>query len=424
MKILLVLPKFPSWGPKFFNLGSPLALLSLKSVTPKNHHIQIINEGYESIDFEDDYDLIGITSCTNNVTRAYKIADKFRKRGKTVVLGGIHVSSLPEEAKQHADSVVVGEGEDIWPLLLDDFENKKLKPFYIQKSPVDLNKIPPIFEEDSERDPVIQISRGCPVGCEFCTITNQKFGKVFRAKPVDLVLKEIEHMNSSFFVFVDASLTIKPDFTKEIFKGMKDLNKKFTCSANLNVLANDDEFLKLAHEAGCVDFFTGFESISQDTIDSVGKGTNRIEEYKKAVDKIHDNGIAVTGCFLFGLDSDTPDIFDKTFIAIKNLDIDTPLFNTLTPYPGTPVFNRLEREDRILTKDWAKYTGEDIVFQPKKLTINELYTGPKKLIKKFYSIHRSSVRMVKSIKLGFHPWLQVGMRNLENIRSSHNIKLK
>jgi len=353
-------------------------LLQLAALTPKEHEVEIVFETHRKVDFSWDGDIVGITSLTPNALRAYEIADEFRKNGKKVVLGGWHPSALPNEAKQHADTVVIGEAERIWPQVLRDAEKGKLKPFYKDSKPVDPKEIPAADRSKDYRTSflaAVQATRGCPFGCEFCGISNIPFGRIFRKREVKAVIQEIESIKQKYLWFYDASLTIDPSYTKELFKGMIGLGKKFVCFGNVNVLGRDEELLKLASEAGCLYWFVGFESFSQDAIDKIGKRTNKVENYAKTVQMLHDYGMGVVGSFIFGFDVDTPTVFATTVEKIHEIVIDIAEFTILTPYPGTPLFERLNREGRILTYNWSKYTEDEVVFQPKNMTPEELVEG-------------------------------------------------
>ncbi|RLF59631.1 MAG: B12-binding domain-containing radical SAM protein [Thermoplasmata archaeon] len=385
-----------------------LSLEMLSAVTPPQHEVTILNTTYKNIDFSGDYDLVGIHCFTCTAPLAYKVADEFRKRGITVVLGGYHPSALPEEAKQHADAVVIGEAEEIWPRLLKDFEKGRLKPFYRQKKPVDPAHIPSQkFSSSKDFHPAVQATRGCPYQCEFCsqTIINSK--KIFRARPIENVVEEIRSIPGNFFIFHDASLTIDPNYTKRLFKELIGVNKYFFCNGNVDVLSKDEELLHLAKEAGCVGWLVGFESLSQASLESVGKKTNKIDNYIKAVEKIHDHRMMVCGTFVFGFDGDTIEVFDRTreFVEISGIDVPDALI--LTPFPGTPLFKRLEREGRILTRDWSKYDHKHVVFKPKHMTPEELLSNTRELYEEFFSMWNMSKRIIKSIKLGYRPFISV-----------------
>jgi len=411
MKILLARPQInPDPHGNILKLP-PLTLLQIAALIPPEHDVFIIDESFEEIRFNEDYDIVFLSFRTINAPRAYEIADKFRKEGVTVVCGGWHPSAMPDEAKQHADAVVIGEAEGALPKLLADLKNKKLKHFYkaevidpalIPEPRRDLMKYKHIIE-------TVQVSRGCPHKCDFCSISNMANGHLYRPRPIENVTKEINNIKNRFLVFVDPSLTININYTKNLFKNLKDLNKKFACFGNVNV-ADDEEFLKLASDAGCLGWSIGFESISQESVEGAGKKANRVKEYKKIVKKIHDYNMAVLGSFVFGFDSDTKDIFDATINAIYELELDTIGVNILTPFPGTPLYDRLEREGRILTRDWSKYGMRDVVFKPKNMTPEELLDGVKKVAREFYS-HKSLFKVaLNSIKLGhLEIWAENGL---------------
>lgn len=392
MKILLVSPS-PLKHRLFLNLNkfSPFISFTLKqlaAITPAEHEVEVFDGNtYEIMDVNKKFDLVGLSCLTPHAPRAYEIADFFRSKGVTVVLGGYHPSALPEEAKQHADSVVIGEAEINWPKLLKDFENGKMKSFYKQEKPVNPCLIPP-----ARRFPLkgfypvfeMQITRGCPYRCEFCSIQNVE-GHKFRKRPIENVIEEIKNTKAINLFFNDASVTTDPEYIKTIFREMKGLGKRFGCNGNISALNDDEEMIKLSKEAGCLMWYIGLESVSQDSLDSIKKA-NKVKNYAQAIKKIRKHGVAIQGMFVFGFDTDKLTIFSKTLKAIKNWKIDVAHFSILTPFPGTPVYERLEQDGRILTKDWAKYTFGNVVFEPKNMTKKELFSNTRKVAKSFYSL--------------------------------------
>ena len=217
-------------------------------------------------------------------------------------------------------------------------------------------------------------------------------------------------------MFYDASLTIDKEYTKQLFREMKGLGKRFFCNGNSNILANDIELVKLSKEAGCVSWLIGFESISQETIDEIGKKTNKVADYFKAVENIHNHKMAVIGCFMFGFDTDKPTIFDETLDAIKKMKIDICDFCVLTPFPGTPIFNRLENEKRILTKEWKSYNLKTVVFQPDEINI-----GLQKMYTEFYSTPYTIRRITRGLRLGLYPFLLIMARNIVATMNSRKL---
>jgi radical SAM superfamily enzyme YgiQ (UPF0313 family) len=367
-----------------------ITLPYIASLTPRNHSLKIINENYDQINFNEDANLIAITCYTMTAPRVYQIADEFRRRGKTVVIGGYHASALPNEAKQHADSIVIGEAELSWQELLKDLEKGSMKPFYYADKEFDMSIIPPIRWDLITHNPIlgaIQTTRGCPYKCEFCAITSfYKHG--VKHRPIKNVVEEIKQMPNKLFVFHDPSMTINPKYSKELFKEMirAKIKKGWVANGNVNVLTRiDEEFLNLARKSGCIEWFVGFESINQASLNGIKKTSNKVKDFKKMVKRVHNHDMTIQGGIIFGFDEDTPDIFDKTIETINDWELDMLEVNILTPYPGTPLFNKLDREGRILTKDWNRYNQVDVVFKPKNMSERELYEGARKVAKEFYS---------------------------------------
>lgn len=397
MKILLVEPRLEHgivtykqrFSPFSRIYGNPsLTLPMIAASTPPGHEIKIVNENYEDIDFSEEYDIVGISVLTINAFRSYELAHIFREKGSKVILGGYHVSALPDEASQHADAVVVGEAELVWPQIIRDIEKGKLKKLYFSEERPNLEDLP-IARRDlyvNFLSGAIQATRGCPVGCEFCP-TTKLLGKQLRKRPIEDIVEELKNIPNKVILFRDASLTIDPDYSKALFRAMRKLNKKWIANGNLNVLGRDEEFLKLAKEAGCLQWFVGFESISKETLKRIHKlsNINIVEKYGEYVRRIQKHGIAVVGGMIFGFDEDTVDVFEESYKAMQEWQADAMELNILTPYPGTAIYERFEREGRILTKDWSKYSQAHVVFKPKKMTPEELEEGFVWITKKYYS---------------------------------------
>jgi len=397
-------------------LNKNLTMPILAALTPKDHNILFQEGTYDDIDFDVDCDVVGITYTTLDALCAYKIADEFLSRNIPVLLGGYHASALPDEAKQHADSVVIGEADCIWPQILKDIENDTLKSFYRQEKPIDPKMIPiPIFSLYSKNAALgIEAARGCPVGCEFCAISNACFGNIFRARPVENVLEELRLKPQKSISFYDPSLTTNPEYAKSLFRGIRDLglNKHFACYGNVHVLVRDEELLKLASDAGVVQWEIGFESMSQKSLDGIGKKTNKVDEYALGIKKIHDYNMMVLGDFVFGFDGDTQDIGDRTLNFVNSTDMDIPDAQILTPFPGTRLFRRLELEGRIISKDWSKYDFEHVVFEPKNMSPEELFSVSKDFFKKSYTKRNITKRTIRGINLGYAAFTTVALENL------------
>lgn len=399
MNILLIFPRIDhgmttsrdkrSW--RRIVAGYPIITLPhIASITPSKNSVKIINENYDDIDFDEDVDLVGITCYTMTAPRAYEIADEFRERGKTVVLGGYHPTAMPEEAKQHADSIVMGMAEVNWPKAINDFENGKLKPIYERDHDFDISKVPPLRRDLIRHNPflgAIQTTRGCSNRCEFCAISSF-CGNMVKQRPVKDVVEEIKNMPNNLFIFHDPHLTLHRKYAMELFKEMirQKIHKGWVANGTTNILGKAEEkFLDLAQKAGCVEWFVGFESVNQEALNNINKTHNRVEDFKKMIKRVHDYGMTIQGGIIFGFDEDTPDIFDTTIETINDWDLDVLEVNILTPYPGTPLFDRLDEEGRILTRDWSRYNQVDVVFKPKNMTEKALYEGARKVAKEFYS---------------------------------------
>ncbi len=426
MKILFVYPssvtygsyKYKSnlWGKILLSYNSPpyLDFQMLYLTTPEKHTIEYISEDFNEIDYEEKYDLVGISCGTKNAIRAYEIADEFRNRNTKVVLGGWHPSILPNEAKQHADSVVVGEAEETWPKLLKDLENNKLKPIYRQEKPVDLSKLPIRKGSVLKRKgffSYVQTSRGCPNKCKFCCITNTEHWRVYRKRPIDDIIEELQEVPQKFIHLADPSSTLDINYTKELFKRMKDLNKRFSCNANVNVLGKDEEIIKLARDAGCLHFQCGFESIREMNLDEFCSKAKKREDNAKTIKKVHDHGVEIYGNFVFGFDYDTKSIFNDTLNEIYDWGLNLANFSILTPFPGTPLYTTLKNEGRVFDEDWSKYDLHHVVFQPKNMTPEELLHGTEQAYRDYFSVSSSLKRMSRSFKVGFYPFVFLSAAN-------------
>ena len=413
MKILLVFPRIEhgaiihsdkgSWSSVLF--GYPIITLPhLAAITPRHHEVKIINENYEDLDFNEPADLVGITSYTMTAPRVYELADEFRRRGRKVVLGGYHPTAMPDEAKPHADSIVLGEAEAIWPELLKDAEKGRLKPFYGPNPNFDMADIPPIRRDLIRQNPIagaVQSTRGCPNQCEFCAIASFCKHDV-KQRPIKNVVEEIQQMPNRVFAIHDPSLTVNPSYARELFKELikQKVHKGWVSNGNANVLGKiDDEFLDLAYKAGCVEWFVGFESVSQESLNGIKKTVNKVEDFKRMIKRVHKHGMAIQGGIIFGFDQDTPDIFDATLEKMYEWELDAVEVNILTPYPGTPLFDRLEHEGRLLTKDWKRYNQVEVVFKPKNMTEKELFEGTRKVAKRFYTMPNVIVRVLRTFAI-------------------------
>jgi len=367
----------------------PLGMAVIAALTPSDVEVPLTDENVAPINFQKEVDLVGITSLTSTSQRAYKIADAFRAIGKKVVLGGIHPSILPEEASQHADAIVIGEAEGIWPGVIADFKANKLQKIYrqnVRPSLVDLpNPRRDLFAKSSYYfTNTIFTTRGCPYSCSFCTVTSF-FGHTYRCRPVAEVINEIKTLNrKKLFVFLDDNIVGNPKYSKELFRALISLKIKWVGQCSLTI-AKDDELLNLAADSGCVDLFIGFESLTASNVTAVGKKINAVDEYETIIKKLHNAGIGVHGFFIFGLDGDDANSFKRTVRFAQKTRLESAQFDILTPYPGTAIFESLDKEGRILNKDWSQY-GHDLMFEPKSLSREILQEGRTWAWREFYSL--------------------------------------
>jgi len=403
-KLLLILPRSDRgyWG-KVSKTGKAgfvrLSLPVIAALTPSQWDVEILDARTTSVDFERKVDLVGITAFTAEIPSAYEIADGYRARGVKVVMGGIHVSALPEEALGHADSVVVGEAEAVWGKLLHDFENGELKPVYRADSLIDMKGMAVSRRELLDRKiytsfNTLQATRGCPFNCEYCAVT-AFFGNKFRTRPVDEVINEIRRFEGKSFFFVDDNITGHPKYAKELFKLLMPLKRIWGGQTTIN-FAKDEELLSLYAKSGGKYAFIGFETLSENNLKKMSKSWNSPDGYKEAIRRIHKSGINIIGSFIFGLDEDDPTVFERTFNFIMENNVDAAQFHILTPFPGTKLYADMEKEGRITDRDWAKYHTGEVIFRPKNMTAAELQRGYFGIFRETYKLKNMLKRSLRS----------------------------
>jgi len=380
----------------------------LAALTPPGHTVTIVEESVAPDDINQDVDLVGITVLTELALRAYEIGDAYRKKGAKVVMGGIHPSILPEEALQHADAVVVGEAEGIWPRLVEDAASGLMQRIYQAASATDLAGLPIPQRnllpgsQSLSRIPMpigVETSRGCPYDCEFCCI-GQTLGQHYRVRPVQEVVAEIEAIDSPHLFFVDDALGLNRDSAKKLFTEMIPLGKRWLAQGTVS-LAEDVELLGLMKRAGCMGLLVGFESVQKDTQDEVNKIRNLKVGYDEAMRRFHNEGFGILGCFVFGFDFENKDVFDQTYEFIMRTQMDCVQLRILTPYPGTRLYKRLITENRLFSHDWwlQGYPPDTLLYQPHGMTAEELISGFARLNRQSYSIRAMTQRF-----FGMTPW--------------------
>lgn len=394
MKIVLISPKGPLYRHRagIFKKSlryQPLTLTTLAALVPAdlNAEIQLIDEGIETIPENLSSDLIGMTVITGTSKRVYELSREFRRRGIPVVLGGPHVTLMPEEAQTEADAICVGYAEDSWPQLLRDFSQGKLARRYTQNENLSLKGRPFARRDllDNKKfltHAVFEATRSCVHDCEFC-VAPSAWGRTPYLKPIDWVVEDIRRVGQKKILFVDLNLIAVPAYAKELFRALIPLNVQWFGLSTV-LFAHDPELKELIARSGCRGLLLGLETVSKGSLGDARKNFNGTVDFKTVLTDLHHLGIAVQGCFVFGLDHDTPDVFDATVDFALDAGVDLPRFAVLTPFPGTPLHKRLEAEGRILTRNWELYDAQHVVFQPKNMSVQDLADGHERAWKKVY----------------------------------------
>lgn len=406
MKIVLISPK----GPLYRHRGgifrkslryAPLTLTTLASLVPGElgAEISLIDEGVEDIPDRIDADLVGMTVITGTAPRSYELARQFRDRGLPVVLGGPHVTLVPDEAAKHADAIVTGYAEDSWPQLLRDFAAGGMKRRYDQLPDLDLAGRPfPRRDllDDSQflTKEVFEATRSCAHACDFC-VAPAAWGRKQFQRPVEWVAEDIRRMGAKKAIFVDLNLISDRAYAARLFEALAPLGIRWF-GLSTTLIAHDPDLLGLMAQSGCNGLLLGFESIDQVALRDSRKGFNDPEAYASLVELLHRHGITVMGCFVFGMDHDTPDVIDRTARFVVEAGIDLPRFAVVTPFPGTPLYRRLDAEGRILSRNWEQYDGQHVVFRPARMSVEELRDGHERAWRHAYSLPSIARRLWRS----------------------------
>ncbi|MBN2413272.1 B12-binding domain-containing radical SAM protein [candidate division KSB1 bacterium] len=402
MKICLISPASGRWRglgkKKFFNgktfRFSQLSLLSVAALTPDKHELKLIDEQIEDVSLNEDFDLVGITVMTATAPRSYELCDLFRKKNIPVVLGGFHPTFNVEEAREYAYAIVIGPADGAWPELLADAENKQLKKIYHgtvdEKKPIKLPKH--LLKKSGYLSPhTTYATLGCRNKCSFCSITSFYGGKRYQ-RPIEDVVAELGSFKEKFFMFIDDNLTQDREYIVELLKAIAPLKKKWVTQASIEI-TDDDELLALLQQSGCAGVFVGLESFSEDALCSQNKTIKQPRYYEQAVRKFHQYGIFVEAGMIFGFDSDSPEIFEKTLKILDRIGIDTIQASILTPLPGTTLFK--EMKDRIVDFNWEHYDYKYAVYNPALISREDLMGGLQWINKRFYSPRRILQRICR-----------------------------
>lgn len=382
----------------------PITGIHLAALTPKEHVVRVFHQQVDAIDFDTDADLIAISFFSGFAPSAFKLAAEFRKRGKTVIAGGPHVTFNTDESLNHFDAIATGEAESIWEEMLGDFQQGKLKRIYEGKAG-DLKNIPtPRFDLLSNKffiKKVLQATRGCPFTCSFCTVPTLNPG--FRLRSVKDVIRDASYDDFDYWWqrkvvwFWDDNLTIDRTYITELLTEMKPLKKWWLTQASMDI-AKDDKLLDLMRDSGCIGVFLGIESFGKDSLADANKKQNKIENYKTAVSAIQKRGIAVMAGFIAGFDHDTTESIEEMSDRIMEIGIDVPFLSIMTPFRGTPIYENLKTNDRILNdRGWQFYNGYNVAFKPKEISPDELLTSHRNLWKKTFSFPYGIKRIFKSL---------------------------
>lgn len=396
MKAKLILPSLteaesPYFRPIKYSLFPPVGLATLAAYFAEDDDVELIDQHVEQLSLDDEPDLVCIQVYITNAFRAYSIADTYRGKGVYVVHGGLHVTSLPDEAMQHADSIILGPGEESFPAFLKDFRNKCAKKIYRFTDYIQtLHHIPPVRRDLIKREKYLVpnslvVSRGCPHHCDFCyKDAFYNGGKSFYTQLVDEALAEIDRLPGRHLYFLDDHLLGAPKFARELFEGMRGMNRVFQGASTVQAVLGGD-LIEHAAEAGLRSLFLGFETFSPENLKSSNKIQNLNKNYVAAVRRLHSLGIMINGSFVFGLDADTTDTFKRAVDWGVENSITTATYHILTPYPGTRQYQRMEREGRILTRNWDIYDTRHVVYETIGMSKEELESGYNWAYKEFYS---------------------------------------
>ncbi len=413
-KLLLINPKF-----KYQHYGTQkelgelmgkrnfifsLALSIIASFTPKNYKIKIINDEIESIPFNKKVDIIGITTPFTTISRCIEIADQFRVNGIKVIMGGFYATFMTEEISKHADSVVVGEAEGIWQNVLEDFEKGELKKIYKQDKVFDFKKIPiprwDLINTKNLNFIGVQVSRGCPYSCEFC-IVSKLFGRKQRYRDIDNVIEELKSLSTKRIFFVDDNFTFNKKYARELMDRMKDLGLSWVCQSSIEI-ADDDTLLEEMYNAGCISVLIGFESLNPESLKETKKYQNEVEYYEKAIKKIHSKGLQLIASFVVGFDADTITVFDDIYRFSEKNNILFTMISALTVAPGTELYEKYKKENRLLNIDPMYFNGSFPSGRYKNISIIEMYDKYFDTLKKVFSIESMGKKVFNLIDQGVY----------------------
>ncbi|MCH5348497.1 MAG: B12-binding domain-containing radical SAM protein [Oscillospiraceae bacterium] len=371
------------------HMSPPLGLYTIANMFRGEHKVSVENENIGRVNFNDRPDIVGISVTVDTFPRAAAIAKKFRRRGIPVVAGGIHITTAFKTIPSGCfDALCVGAAELTWRDIIGDLKKGRLKPVYRCKRRISgTDIISPAYDMIKKDNylycNIIHTSRGCPFRCDFCYNSSEE--RYYVNRPVDDVIRDIKAVGTKHVMFIDDNFTGNPAWTMEFLKRIKTMKIKWNAAVSIDI-AKRPKLLELMKESGCKSLFIGFESINESSVTGVHKIQNRTAEYDRAVKTIHDKGIMINASFVFGLDSDTPDVFEKTLDWIVRNKIETVTSHILTPYPGTKLYDDMRKSGRIVKTDLSLYNTANVVFRPAGMTPEQLYQGYLWIYKSVYSL--------------------------------------
>lgn len=419
MKILLILPAGdrvrvsrdnPEVPRRSMLRFSVLPLTVVAALTPRCHDVCIIDENVEPLDWETDCDLVGITFMTALAPRAYEIAAAFRARGKIVVGGGYHATLCPDDAICHFDAIVTGDAEGAWGRLLADVESGRLRSkkgdpepgkIYVgdaglcmRETPVPRRELLAGKAKHYVTVNAVQTGRGCPHACRYCSVTVFHHQR-YKRRPLENVLEELRQLPRDF-MFVDDNIVADRAYARDLFKAMAPMHKRWVSQCSIDI-ADDPELLLLARDAGCRGLFIGVETTSPANLAAMGKQFNRSARYRERLAAIRRMGIGIIAGIIVGMDDDDATVFERTLRFLDECRIDAIQLNILTPLPGTPLFADMEASGRMTDSDWSHYDYRHVVFQPARMTAQELQAGADWLCSQFYRLDRILGRFARGL---------------------------
>ena len=413
MRFKFILPSLteaesPFWRPIKYSLFPPLGLATLAAYLSDLDEAEIVDQHVQKLDLDDSPDVVAIEVYITNAYRAYRIADHYRKKGVFVILGGLHVTSLPDEAPAHADAIFLGPAEESFPRFLEDLRNKRVSKRYASRTR-SLSSIPPIRRDLIDRrlylvPNSIVVTRGCPHHCNFCyKDAFFKDGKSFYVQQLDDALAEIDRLPGRHLYFLDDHLLGHGRFARDLFREMRGMGRIFQAAATVNSVL-DGDLIEDAAEAGLRSLFVGFESLSEDSLQQSNKRQNLGRDYERAISRLHDLGIMINGSFVFGLDGDDSTVFSRTVDWAVDQGITTATFHIATPYPGTQFYKAMQDAGRLTTNNWDLFDTRHVTFAPARMTSQELKDGYDRSYKRFYG------------------WKSIAKASLSHGTSKHQLK--